>query len=132
MWKLRWVVGVVTQCAWFCVGTVMSWLCEVEYNIIEDFGMPAPAMGAWPQPTGMAGPRRAAWLAPWFGMRRWAGGALALAHQRRPLRRRLLARFGGSSDWARREREREGVRGGRVGIGGWVGPVGPEPADVPP
>ncbi len=65
------------------------------------------AMGAWPQPTGMAGPRRAAWLATGSACgagheERWAASC---PHQRRLLRGRLLARFGESSDWARRERE---------------------------
>jgi hypothetical protein len=71
--------------------------------------------GRWAQemgPGGMGEVRLAAFWQP------SPGGALALAHQRRPLRGRLLARFGGSSDWARREREGGGVEGwagGRVG-----------------
>jgi hypothetical protein len=62
---------------------------------------------------------------------RWAASS---PHQRRLLRGRLLARFGGSADWARREREGgcEGWAGGpwwvcrtRVSLARWGSPVLP-------
>ncbi len=77
----------------------------------------------WREGEGGAGRhgRRAAWLATGSACgagheEKWVASS---PHQWRLLRGRLLARFGGSSDWARREREREGE--GWVGGHRWVG-----------